>query len=83
MPTSPPQQTNASEWRSLFRAAIVEKDLRLLEKRISNAEQAIVARTVELFRQTGIEVGVERELLNDALYILRARRSAIDNNTAA
>ena len=83
MPTPPSQHTNSSEWRSLFRAALIETDCTLVEKLISDAEQAIIARSVEIFRQTGIDVETERDVLNDALYILRARRSGVENNTAA
>lgn len=83
MPTFPHQHVNSNEWRSLFRAATLEKDMSLVEKRISDAEQAITMRSVEIFRQNGVEVEVERELLNDAMYVLRARRSAVERNTAA
>jgi hypothetical protein len=82
MPTPPSQHTNSSEWRSLFRAALVETDCKLVEKRISDAEQAIITRSVEIFRQSGLDVDIERDVLSDALYILRARRSGVENNTA-
>ena len=83
MPTPPSQHTNSSEWRSLFKAALAETDCKLVEKRIFDAEQLIIARTVEVFRETGLDADIERELLNDAMYILRARRSVIENKTAA
>lgn len=83
MPTPPSQHIDSANWRSLLKAALIEKDCRLIEKRICDAEQAIVARSIELFRQTGLDVDVEREVLNDAIYVLRARRSAMENNTAA
>ncbi len=83
MPTSPIQHRNSNQWRSLFRVALIETDLRLVEKRISDAEEAITTRIVEIFRHTSAEAQVERELLNDAIYILRARRSAVENKTAA
>ncbi len=81
MPPSPPQHVDSNDWRSLFRAALAEANLRLVEKRVSDAEQAIATRSVEIFRQPGIEAEIERELLNAAIYILRARRSAVENNT--
>ena len=83
MPTSLIHHIDSDGWRSLFRAALAETDLRLVEQRIFDAEQAITTRTVEIFRLSGIEVDLERELLNDAMYILRARRSAVENKTAA
>jgi hypothetical protein len=83
MPTPPSQHSNSSEWRSLFRAALAETDCKLVAKRLSDAEQAIVARSVEIFRHTGLEADIERDFLNDAMYVLRGRRSAVENKTAA
>jgi len=83
MPTPPSQHTNSSEWQSLFKTALFETDCRLIEQRISDAEQTIVTRSIEIFRRSGIDDAIERDVLNDALYILRARRSALENKTSA
>lgn len=51
---------------TLYRAAILEKDWRFVAERISIAEEAIVARTRELFHQIGSEAEMERDALDDA-----------------
>ena len=83
MPILFPQHTDSNEWRSLFRAALLETDSKLVEKRISDAEQAIVTRSIEIFREAGLDADIERDLLNDAMHVLIARRTAMQNNTAA
>lgn len=62
------------DWKALYRAAIHETDKSLLHERISEAEKAVLGRGRELLYEHGpIE---ERELLEDALYALRAYRNA-------
>jgi hypothetical protein len=70
-------------WQTLYRAAILETDWRFVGERISDAEEAIVARTRELCHQTGPEAEVERDALDDALYALRALRTAARSTTTA
>jgi len=60
-------EADSSEWRCLFKAALLEADSRLIEKRICDAEQAIVTRSIEIFRQTGMDAAIERDVLNDAM----------------
>ncbi|MFZ0200447.1 MAG: hypothetical protein WB523_10455 [Candidatus Sulfotelmatobacter sp.] len=48
-----------------------------IEKELSDAEDAIVARTRELYQKTGPDVEVERDALDDAMYALRALRNAL------
>ena len=67
MSTPPSQHTNSGDWRCLFKTALLEADSRLIEKRISEAEQAIVTRSIEIFRQTGLDAAIERDVLNDAM----------------
>jgi hypothetical protein len=61
-------------WKLLYLAAIGEKDKSLLAKRICDAEHAIFLREREIFYSgTALE---EKEALEDALYALRALKSA-------
>ena len=65
---------HANNWKVLYRAAIHEPDRTRIPQRISEAEQAVIARGRELFH--GSESLEERDELEDALYALRAFRSA-------
>jgi hypothetical protein len=65
---------HAQNWRVLYRAAIHEPDRTRIPQRISEAEQAVIARGRELFHSP--EKFEERDELEDALYALRAFRSA-------
>lgn len=61
-------------WRALYRAAIYETNKTQRQKRIAEAEQAILTRGRELlYERSAID---EREQLDDALYALRAYRSS-------
>jgi hypothetical protein len=46
-------------------------------KRLSDAEDAIVQRMRELFRETGTDVEEERGAIDDAMYALRALKIAL------
>ena len=65
---------HAQNWKILYRAAIHEPDRTRIPQRISEAEQAVIARGRELFHSP--EKFEERDALEDALYALRAFRSA-------
>ena len=70
-------QSPIQNWRSLYRAAIFEKNRKLLPQRISDAEKAIISRGRELLWYSGtIE---EKDEIEDALYALRAYRTACDH----
>jgi hypothetical protein len=69
-----PPCLNRTEWRSLYRAAILETDQRLLSQRVSEAEDAVIERGREVFYDHG--AAEEKDALEDALYALRAYRSA-------
>ncbi len=71
----------AVRWKSLYRAAILETDPGVIAQRISEAEQAVLARGRELF--TGRTTPEEQEALEDALYALRAFRTALENTDLA
>jgi hypothetical protein len=65
---------HAQNWKILYRAAIQEPDRTRIPQLISAAEQAVIARGRELFHSP--DKFEERDDLEDALYALRAFRSA-------
>jgi hypothetical protein len=67
--------------RARYRSALFETDRTKLPGRISNAEQAIVARGRQLFGSCTDDT--EDEALDDALYALRALKSCLRLNTIA
>jgi hypothetical protein len=62
------------DWKTLYRAAILETNKTVVQRRVAEAEQAVLARGRELFYNRGTRE--EQELLEDALYALRAFRTA-------
>lgn len=68
-----PPCLNRTDWRTLYRAAILETDRNVLPKRVSEAEEAVRARGREIFYA---ETSEEKEALEDALYALRAFRTS-------
>ena len=66
--------TGHAHWRFLYQAAILETDRNVLARRVLEAEKAIVERAREVFY--GPATLEEMEALDDALYILRALRTA-------
>ena len=72
---------NGSDWRALYRAAILETNKSVLALRVSEAEKALIARRRELFYDdTTFE---EKEALEDALYALRAFKTSWHHTDAA
>jgi hypothetical protein len=69
------------KWKALYKAAISAGNASV--PRIAEAEMAITARSRELSNQTGPEAEVERDSLEDALYMLRALRNTVTFRTAA
>lgn len=69
------------DWRTLYRAAILETNNRVLPQRVSEAEEAVRARGREIFYGAGTQE--EKEALEDALYALRAFRTAWEHTEAA
>jgi hypothetical protein len=82
MTTSGVQFPVHENWKVLYRAAVFERDKKVLRTRLSDAEEAIIARARELLHATGDDIE-ERDALEDALYTLRAFRSAWQQNNAA
>ena len=76
----PPRPTHA-DWKTLYRAAILETNKNLIPQKVSEAETAILARGRELFYGEGTTE--EKEALEEVLYVLRAFRSALEHAEAA
>jgi hypothetical protein len=77
-PSSYPRRS----WRELYTAALFESDTDRIPTRISEAEQAIVARARELFA-AGTDTIEEDQALDDALYALRALNNCLEFRAAA
>src|ERR1700756_1156437 len=70
-------------WHVLYRAALFETDRSKLPQRIAEAEEAILARIKELFVVNSDHIE-EDQILEDALYALRALRNcALPESSAA
>jgi hypothetical protein len=65
------------DWKTLYRAAILETNKNVIPQKVSEAEQAVLARGRQLFYSGGTRE--EQETLEDALYALRAFRSALEH----
>ena len=70
-----------NRWETLYRTAILETNKGLLPQRILEAEEAVKARGREIFYGNGTPE--EEEALEDALYALRAFRTAWQHGEAA
>jgi hypothetical protein len=80
MTTASPPCPNR-DWKTLYRAAILEKNNSVIPRKVSEAETAVLTRGREIFQSEGTLE--EREALEDALYALRAFRSAWEHTEAA
>jgi hypothetical protein len=65
-----------NRWKNLYQAAILETNKGLLPQRVAEAEEAVKARGREIFHGNGTPEEKEAEILEDALYTLRAFRTA-------
>jgi hypothetical protein len=65
---------NRTDWRTLYRAAILETDKSVLRQRVSEAERAVVKRGREIFYEHATPK--EQEALEDALFALLTLRTA-------
>jgi hypothetical protein len=77
----PPLSTTHADWKTLYRAAILETNKSVLAQRVSEAEEAVLAREREIFYGQGTLE--EEEALEEALYALRAFRTAWPHAEAA
>jgi hypothetical protein len=70
-----------ADWKTLYRIAILEKNKSAIPQKVFEAEQAVLTRGRELFYSGG--TSEEQEHLEDALYALRAFKSAWEHTEAA
>jgi hypothetical protein len=80
MTTAVPPRLNRN-WKILYKAAILETNKGVLPQRVLEAEEAVRARGREIFY--GYGTSEEKEALDDALYALRAYRTAWQHTEAA
>ena len=69
-------------WHVLYQAALFEADRSKVPERIAEAERAILARIKELFVVTNDHIE-EDQVLDDALYALRALRNCVGTEANA
>lgn len=81
MDTAFPACPDRVDWKTLYRAAILETNRSVIPQRVLKAEQAVLARGRELFYDGGTHD--EQESLEDALYALRAYKTAWEHTEAA
>ncbi|HZQ94439.1 MAG TPA: hypothetical protein VFA67_05470 [Candidatus Sulfotelmatobacter sp.] len=67
---------SSSRWHSLYQAALFETDREKIPERIDAAERAILDRVRELFAVKNDHIE-EDQILDDALYALRALRNCV------
>lgn len=84
MKKHPYQKALPSElaWHVLYQAALFETDRTKVPERISEAERAILTRVKELFAVESDHIE-EDQVLDDALYGLRALRHCVSSEAAA
>jgi hypothetical protein len=81
MKNEAPPSHHSQNWKLLYRAAILETNRRAVPRRVLEAEKAVLARGRELFKKIGTLD--EKEALEDALYALRAYKTAWSHTDAA
>jgi hypothetical protein len=69
-----------AEWRTLYRAAILETNKNVIPHMVSEAEKAVISRRRQLFGTMGTLE--EKEALEDALYALQAFRTACKHRSS-
>jgi predicted RNA methylase len=79
--TAFPPCLNRTDWKTLYRVAILETNKSVLPQRVSVAEEAVRARGREISYGNG--TSEEEEALEDALYALRAFKTAWEHTEAA
>lgn len=73
--------SSSAAWNKLYVAALFETDQARVPTLIAEAEKAIVARARELF-SSGADTIEEDQLLDDALYALRALQNCLEMRAA-
>jgi predicted aspartyl protease len=74
--SSPSKLDSALSWHALYQAALFETDREMIPARIAEAEKAILNRVRELFVVNTDHIE-EDQVLDDALYALRALRNCV------
>jgi hypothetical protein len=77
-----PSGDSSVSWHSLYQAALFETDRKLIPPRIAEAERAILNRVKELFGVDSDHIE-EDQILDDALYALRALRNCMTTDVNA
>ena len=75
--------SSLNRWKTLYQAAILETNKGLLPQRVSEAEEAVKARGREIFYGNETAEEKEAEALENALYTLRAFRTAWQHSETA
>ena len=70
------------QWHTLYQAALFETDRQMIPRRIAEAEKAILNRVRELFVVSTDHIE-EDQVLDDALYALRALRNCVTSQANA
>jgi hypothetical protein len=73
-------QSKVSNWRTLYRAAILEPDAAKVSSRIAEAEKEIVQRARELFQENRNNIE-EEQALDSAMCTLHVFRSTLKRNS--
>ena len=81
MTTAYPPCLNRTDWKPLYRAAILETNKIVLPQRVWDAEEAVIVRGREIFYDEATPE--EKEALEDALYALRVFKTAWEHSEAA
>ncbi len=82
-PSSTRYSTRSScSWHALYQAALFETDRQLIPSRIADAEKAVLERIRELFGVDSDHIE-EDQILDDALYALRALRNCVSSDANA
>jgi hypothetical protein len=71
--------TQGPDWRTLYRAAILEPDAAKISVRIAEAQKEIVQRARELFQENRNNID-EEQALDSAMCTLHVFRSALRRN---
>ena len=75
-------QTQVPNWRTLYRAAILEPDAAKVSNRIAEAQKEIVQRARELFQENRNNID-EEQALDSAMCTLYVFRSTLRKNREA
>lgn len=81
---SPPPraESESTNWRELYKAAILELDPSKLSQRIAEAETALIQRQRELFQETGGNIE-EEQALDDGMYFLHVLSRMLKHEPAS